>query len=328
VPGSPPTTVLDRYPPDCRPLSPPEPLGNAGGRSGARLWRLESGRGPLALRLWPVEGPGREALGRIHGWLAGLRDLGYVPLPIPDASGRTVVAEGGRLWQLEPWMPGAPDRSRPPRRARLRAGFAALGAVHERLARLGDVGPSPGLAARLAELEGLRRGGFGAIGDALSRAPAVPERELARRWLALAGPRAPGAEARLRRLADRPIPRQPCLRDVRADHVLFAGDRVTGLVDAGAMAPESPAADLARLLGDWVGAERPARAEALDAYGRPLDAATLELVGAFEASASLLIGGRWARWWLLEGRRFDDPDAVRLGLEAGVARLAGLAGSE
>jgi hypothetical protein len=44
---------------------------------------------------------------------------------------------------------------------------------------------------------------------------------------------------------------QPCVRDLRGEHVLFNSGRVTGIVDYGAMAIDHAAVDLARLLGDF-----------------------------------------------------------------------------
>ncbi len=119
---------------------------------------------------------------------------------------------------------------------------------------------------------------------------------------------------------------QPCLRDARPEHLLFTGDRVTGLVDFGAMAIESVAADLSRLLADWVDGERPARADALDAYSavRSLDDAESDLLRVFEDSADLLGGGHWVRWHFVEGRVFNDPEAVLKGLERGADRAARL----
>ena len=61
--------------------------------------------------------------------------------------------------------------------------------------------------------------------------------------------------AALRPWAARPVPLQLCLRDVWHDHVLFTGNRVTGIIDYGAVGIDHPAVDLARLLGDLVGTE-------------------------------------------------------------------------
>jgi hypothetical protein len=59
---------------------------------------------------------------------------------------------------------------------------------------------------------------------------------------------------------------QPCLRDVWGAHVLFTGDAVTGVVDYGAVKPDHPAGDLARLLGDLVGDDPEPFAAGLAAY--------------------------------------------------------------
>jgi homoserine kinase type II len=113
------------------------------------------------------------------------------------------------------------------------------------------------------------------------------------------------------------------LRDARSEHFLFEGDRLSGLVDFGAMGIDSIAADLARLIGDGLDGDPDARREALAAYERirPLDPAEARLIGVFEATTALLIGERWVRWHYLENRHFDDPEAVSKGLERGVKQL-------
>jgi homoserine kinase type II len=95
------------------------------------------------------------------------------------------------------------------------------------------------------------------------------------------------------------------------------------MVDFGAMAIESVAADLARLLGDWVGPDRVQQAVALEAYNtiRPLDAFEIALIEVIAGATALLGAGRWVCWHFLEGRRFHDPSAVARGIERGVQRL-------
>ncbi len=301
----------------------PQALGNAGGYSGARLWRYESGRGWLVARAWPQDGPTRAGLEQIHRWLDETADLGFVPIPLPALDGRTVHEQGGRLWDVSPWLEGAPAPERPPLRPRLRSGFAALAAFHQALRHDRTRGPSPGIQARLLELEGLLRDGFDAMERALNRAAADPRCPAARRWLSLARVTGGRLVEPLRRASGLIVSLQPCVRDARPEHLLFSGDRVTGLIDFGAMAIESVAADLARLLGDWVGPDTHARAEALDAYVsvRPLEVVEIALLEAFEDSSALLGAGHWVRWHFLEGRTFDDPSPVAGGIERGLQRL-------
>src|SRR3954451_19125801 len=97
--------VLARYPAIARPCSVPEALGNAGGGSGARLWRFASGRGPLAARAWPPEANDCAALARIHLWLGEASALGFVPVPLAARDGRTLHEQAGRLWEVAPWLP-------------------------------------------------------------------------------------------------------------------------------------------------------------------------------------------------------------------------------
>jgi Ser/Thr protein kinase RdoA (MazF antagonist) len=120
-----------------------------------------------------------------------------------------------------------------------------------------------------------------------------------------------------------PLRRQPCLRDVRPEHFLFTGDEVTGLVDFGAMGIDTVAADLARLLSEWFGRDLPLRQAALESYTslRPIESAETLLIDVFEGSSAILGPGHWVRWHFLEGRRFQEPNAVIRGLEKGLERL-------
>jgi Ser/Thr protein kinase RdoA (MazF antagonist) len=320
-----PRRVLLEYPLAVQPIGAVEPLGNAGGLSGASLWRFASARGPLVLRAWPENGPTPGDVDRIHRWLARAAALPFVPVPIASRTGRTATAASGRIWELAPWLPGRPEAARPPPPARVRAAFAGLAAFHgiftdERRART-----SPGLVSRLEEIEGLLAGGFERLHDRVLRAGGDAAVPAALRWLALARRQAPRARDDLRGFATCAVAVQPCLRDARPEHFLFEGDRLTGLVDYGAMGIECVAADLARLLAEWLD-DRAGWTEALAAYVRvrPLDLDESRLIGPFARSAALLGGARWVRWHFLEGRTFERPEAVLEGIERGVDRLARL----
>jgi Ser/Thr protein kinase RdoA (MazF antagonist) len=319
--------ILGRYPLRYTPLAEPEFLGGAGGLSGSRFWRYRAGEGLLVLRAWPSDGPIRAHLEQVHRWLAHTAGLGFVPVPIPDRDGLTLQEHDGRFWELAPWLPGEPDRDHSQAPSRIQSAFSALAAFHERLASERRVGTSPGLVHRYQATVHLIRGGLDAIEQAVGRTTGRADesqcRDAATRWVGLARIDAPQILDPLRMAAGRMVPLQPCLRDARAEHFLFEGDRVTGLVDYGAMGIDSVAGDLARLIGEWLDVDPAARAEALDAYERvrPLDAAETALIGTFEWSSALLIGEHWIRWHYLEDRRFDDPRATTRGILRGLDLL-------
>jgi homoserine kinase type II len=313
------------YPEPVRPLAEPEPLGGAGGHSGSRLWRYRAAAGEFVLRAWPGDGPSRAHLERVHHWLTLTADLGFTPVPIPDSSGQSLRQSAGRLWEIAPWLTGAPDSSQAPSREHLRAAFTALAALHRRLADHGQLGISPGLVERYQSIRQLIAGGF----DVLERVcTSERERECgtsdgALRWIKLARLFARDVENRLRLALRNVVVLQPCLRDARPDHFLFDGGRVSGLVDFGAMDIETVAGDLARLLAEWLEGDSIARRDALAAYeaARPLDPPEAALIDVFESATAILIGERWARWHYLENRQFDDPLAITRGLQKSSARL-------
>lgn len=323
-------SILARYPPSARPTREPTALGNAGGLSGARIWRFESHRGPLAARLWPGADFDRAAIERIHGWLSRAAHLGFVPVPIAGRDGRTVQQEGGHLWEVVPWMTGTADLSTAPPRRRVAAAFAAMAAFHVAMREVTPRAASPGLSSRLAEIDSLLARDLSAWRAIVDRDATDPEaKSLASRWLDLASQLAPAITPEIRRAASRPVAIQPVIRDARPDHFLFTGDCVTGLVDFGAMGVDAVSTDLARLMGEWIGDDAGLRDEAIAAYSavRPLSAAESSLIAAFEGSAAILGGARWVRWHFLDDVTFSDPRSVVSGLRRAVARLDRLAAS-
>jgi hypothetical protein len=320
--------LLARYPQHVQPLSELEAQGNAGGFSGARLWRFRAVTGQFVLRSWPANGPDRSHLENIHHWLFLTSETGLTPVPIRDNSDRTVQEFEGTLWEITPWLSGQADSAHPPSSTRVQAAFTGLAALHARWASVLDYKASPGLALRCHAVEHLVGGGFDVIENAITHQPASSTLAAAgRQWLALARSLAPLLHETLRKASKSILFLQPCLRDARSEHFLFEQDRLSGIVDFGAMGMECVAGDLARLIGDWLGGDPIARAHALTAYERirPLAPSETSLIPVFESSADLLIGERWLHWHLLEGRVFEDPHAVSKGLARGLKRLERLA---
>jgi Ser/Thr protein kinase RdoA (MazF antagonist) len=117
---------------------------------------------------------------------------------------------------------------------------------------------------------------------------------------------------RLRQDVAAAVPLQPCLRDVWHNHVLFTGDKVTGLIDYDAIRIDSVAGDLARLLGSFVEDDRPSWEFALAEYARvrPLSVSELRLTEVFDWSSIAISGTQWVRWLYLD--RIDFPKAAAI----------------
>lgn len=334
--------VLESYSADYRP-GQVELVGGAGGFSGARLWRLETAHGRLCLRRWPREHPTRERLEFIHQVLWHVDRAGFhrIPVPLKTRAGGGCVEQAGHLWELTPWLPGQADYRLAPSPARLRAALVALAEFHlaagtfplrktdSQSVRL-EPAPSPGILERIDRLRGWSAEKLRGVSHALERHPWPELAQRAARVLELFPLAAPGVRAALEQAGRLRVPLQPCIRDIWHDHVLFIGDPVSGLIDFGAMRPDSVSADVARLLGSLAGDDVQAWQQGLAAYAgvRTLSASELLMVTAFDRSGILLSSLNWLEWTYLEQRHFENPSAVLDRLDQHLPRLERLASGE
>ncbi len=107
------------------------PLGNAGGFSGARLWRGQTPDGRrLCLREWPVARTTADRLFDIHQAMQVLAELPFVPEIWPTLDGSTWVQVDDACWEITTWMPGTADFHQKPTNARLFAAMRTLAAMH------------------------------------------------------------------------------------------------------------------------------------------------------------------------------------------------------
>lgn len=308
------------------------PVENAGGFSGARLWRLSSPRGEYVIRCWPAEHPSHERLAWIHGVLHHAVRHGYPLLsePLKNIHSGTVLYHAGRLWEAAPWLPGTADYRHAPRRVRLRAALESLALFH--LAASGYEAdsarqPAPGIRERNVRIRQWLDGRLGqlatVVGQAALHDPADPIHRLARQILECIPTVTQVILDDLTSSLTIRLSLQPCLRDVWHEHVLFDGDRVTGLIDYGAMRRDTVAADIARLLGSLAGDDASSWQTGLDSYEsvRPLSAAERSLVAAYDRSAILLAPLNWLDWLFLEQRTFENRMAVAERLAEWTSRL-------
>ncbi|MBA4017367.1 MAG: hypothetical protein C0483_09360 [Pirellula sp.] len=304
-------------------------LCTAGGLSGAEVRRVPTASGVFALRAWPTQIVTAERPEWIAGVLrraasAGCRKV-PVPLALADDPRRTCVPADDRWWQLEPWLPGEADFLAKPSEAKLQAAFRELGLLHIALGegspRELRLGTSPAIAKRQAVFDELTHGGRHEVQRAI-----VANASEMRDWqelqqdadeysqhFAKCGPR---VESLLQLAARQEFALQPVAGDLHAEHVLFEGDEVAGFVDFGAMAVDSVALDLARLVGSMAGEDTKRRAAALAAYAAArqsnagLSVEAEVLVEVLDRSGVLLAPYRWLRWIYLERREFPRRDAV------------------
>jgi homoserine kinase type II len=289
------------------PASRLEPLENAGGFSGSRLWKVTTADGrAFCLRRWPGEHPSPERLRFIHDVLREVAaHLPIVAAPIAAAAGGSFVEHAGHRWELTRWLPGQANYRAQPTPVRLRAAMHSLARFHRLAAAQGrHAGVPRAFVDRLQRHAELRGGELAAIWQALGSPLGNDIDCWARRLFTLASQRLAAAE-NWEKVA-RP-PRhwlQPAIRDIHHDHVLFTGDEVTGLVDFGALRIDTPLADIARLVGSLAGDDPPARRLALDAYAEILllGEHDRQLVEWLDQTGIVLGTLNWLSWLYVERR--------------------------
>jgi homoserine kinase type II len=312
------TALLERYPIDCRPTRV-ELLDTAGGMSGAKFWRIHAQRGMLALRRWPAEHPTPDRLRFIHSVIqhAG-RTLDFLPVPITTRVGHTFNSYDGHLWELAPWMPGKADYAASPNAKRITSAMSALACFHLAVSNF-DTASRPefetgcsAIVSRIQRLQELTHSVVQQLAQAVTNSVWPEFAPLAREFLALLPNALPVAISQNAPLADLQFSLQPCIRDIWYDNVLFTHDEVTGVIDFGAMDIDTPAVDVARLLGSLAGPDPTSRQIGIAAYQsvRPLSTNELRAVAALDTTIVLLAGCNWVRWIYVERRQFDNPTRI------------------
>lgn len=298
----------------------------AGGASGAETWLIRHAGRAFVLKNFVGPG-GRRHAAWVHALMRHVRDAGVrqVPAVMAAPDGATLQAGAdGRLWELLERMPGAATGAPTP--AQVAAAAESLARVHVAAALLPGESPrrdhSPGLRHRIERARDLlvrpwsARDASGAppgLGARLARAAAI---------FGAAG----GAEAMARLAASQfhSLALQPVLRDVWSDHVLFADGAVTGLIDWHAAGIDTPATDIARLLGSWPD-EPLLERSFFDAYRsvRHLEIEELELIPVLQSAGVVFGIDNWFRWMIEERRSFADREKVMHRIDVLLAALPG-----
>jgi Ser/Thr protein kinase RdoA (MazF antagonist) len=287
-------------------------LGNAGGFSGTRLWKLHLPSGRLCLRRWPDDYPDHERLHFIHSLLLHVARAGFrqAPVPLPTRDRQTFVTWQRHHYELTQWIDGRADYRDQPSAAKLTNALQTLAEFHVRAGTLTAhtrFGPSPGLARRFREVNQLLARELRGLTAVITRQSRQPLADASGQLLACAARALPALHRGLSAIVDQPLALQPCIRDVWHDHVLYAGQRVAGLVDFGACGVDSVSGDIARLLGSLAGDDPAGWCQGLAAYQavRPLEDREVIAIREFDHANVVLSGIHWVRWIFVEHRQFD-----------------------
>jgi Ser/Thr protein kinase RdoA (MazF antagonist) len=327
-------TVLAAYPGDLQPVRL-EAWGGSGGFSGAKIWWLDTPRGPACLRRWPQEHPSQERLEFIQAVLWHVDQEGFhlVPVPYETRTHAGYVACDGHFWEITPWMPGCADYHRLPCPKKLRAAMTTLAQFHRAAATFplpdSPRSTSPGMSERLERMRALSDGGKARIKRDIRHGDWPELTSRASQLCDLFEVGASKVKQLLEAATCLQVELQPCIRDIWHDHVFFKDSHVSAIIDFGAMRPENVAADVARLLGSMVHDDVVGWHVGLSAYQsvRSLSEEESLLVAAFDRSTVLMSGLQWLEWIYCDGRIFEDRDAVTGRLDEITDRLLHLANS-
>lgn len=309
------------------------------GFSGSRVCRVGCrDGGSWALKSWgAVE---HDRIAWVHAMMRHLRAGGVdeVPRVATTRDGSTIVVdEFGVSWELTAWVEGVVTEAASETQAVTAA--ACLARIHRVAATwpacpVRDL-PAAAVRRRVDHAQRLLDHPWGQ----LHRAAATAKRGVAADVL----PRLERAvelfvggagELGLHRVAAAHSPVVAChavLRDVWWEHMLFDRhrDRVAGLIDFHAAGVDTPATDLARLLGSWEpavgGGNGPSGSwhAAVAAYEaiRPLSTAERRLVRWLDATGIVFGLDNWFRWVLEEKREFGGAARVVRRIERLLGRL-------
>lgn len=312
------------------------------GLSGASIWKCGAGDGGFAcLRAWPKSHPQHERLQEIHQHMQLLTACGiaFTPALYCSRSGSTLISDCGRWWELTSWLPGKADYLASANPNRLRSAMGALARIHHvwSLGRgvLSARGPretavgSPTFCDRLTRLATWHERRH-ELPRVLSRVlPGVVcdrERQLVVDTCDLLSVWCEPLRQKLLSLAEQVVEQHFVLRDIWSEHVLFAGDEVTGVIDFGAARWDEPTTDLVRLLGSLEPHSAAQRQSGLEAYNQARIELTQDLSGelvlgrvssleplrwerfqVLDQTATLLSAAQWLEWLVLEQRDFVQP---------------------
>ncbi|MFO0815630.1 MAG: phosphotransferase [Gemmatales bacterium] len=289
------------------------------GFSGAAVWKVTATTGSFALKRWPSDF--QPDWQRITHLSMLAQQHGYHLLPVPHFTiqRQPYIKDQGVHWSACSWMTGQPVAT--PNEEQLQTAMQSLAQLHRLWQRHAETatGPSPSVQHQIMRLEAWTEAEYQQI--------ARSSHPLHLQALALLRSHRHSAIERLRPWQLTPLPLHYVLGDVWAEHLLYTGDSLTGIIDLATIRLDHPAHDLARLLGSYCAGDARRRAQALEYYPHT-DPHLESLTIALDEAGAIVALGNWLRWLVLENRPHLNHTAAHTRLQCLVNRLHRLTTTE
>lgn len=299
-----------------------EPLGNAGGFSGASIWRITSSLDQrYCLKRWPVSFRDRQRLDWIHRVqiFAAANGCPEIVKPLQTTSAATVIDQHDSFWELTPWIESTTTLQENANDESIESTLTVVAKFHQATARYHfNFAKSTNATTVVDKLGSLES----SLSDIAQRIPANSvylTRQEFERFRRQASVVSSQLLSELQRLAANMFPVQPVIRDLRAEHIFMNRHSVEAVIDFGAMQIDSAACDLSRLFSSLEIFDVESLRGLYERYSKvrymgiaPVAQTQLEqdlLVQLVRATPVASVTN-WLSWLFLEQREFESPQEI------------------
>ncbi len=284
------------------------------GFSGSLVWQVIDSTGMFCLKRWPTEDVNVERLCWIHRVLSAARNAHceFVPVYFQTVTGKTVCSVGSGLWELATWMPGSANFNQNPDWGKLTSAIEAIARFHA-AAAIGDtqLGTSPAVAERM-QLLGSLPVRMPALRQAVGTISDVALRNVAAKALDLVRLRATSCLNEGMKYRDRFLLMQPVIRDIWHDHLLFVDDKLSGIIDYGAMRVDSVCCDWARVIASLRIERKIPWDNSFEILRQKvgLSEVDIAMIRWLSECGTMLGVANWIEWLFVEGHEFHDRNSA------------------
>ena len=291
-----------------------ERKGSSGGYSGSEVWKICCGNKSFCLKSWPESFQDEERISWIHRVLLFAKANGCpeISSPILNKYSKTFCWHQNRFWELSEWALGISFENLVDEQPKWNSAINTTIRFHQATARFHfNFGESNNLKLVLNRLRNWKSE-VALLTNNFKSTDLILEQQFSR-FIEDSPKLSRNLLSQFQSLESLTFPIQPVVRDLRFEHFYFDADRVTALIDFGAMRIDSVACDLARLLGSMLDGDQAKIDFCLNQYAnsRPLNENEIQLIFCLLYSSSMIGIANWLTWILVDGRNFESSSEVK-----------------